>query len=112
VEAEEYFLLPLPASFFKVLLLPQNFNRFYHFHLPLPHHFPMFYEKCFRFRLLKKLLLPSLLPFPASFFKVLPLPLPLKFNHFHRFRFHIPNLESLSKKLTALVAFLRRPAGS
>jgi len=28
--------LPLPASFFKVLPLPQNFNRF-RFQLPLPH---------------------------------------------------------------------------
>jgi len=27
VEAVEYFFLPLPASFFKVLRLPQKFNR-------------------------------------------------------------------------------------
>jgi len=40
-------LLPLPASFFKVLPLPQKFNRF-----QLPKVCPMFYEKCFR--LLKK----------------------------------------------------------
>jgi len=38
----------------------------------------------------KSQMLPSSLPLPASFFKVLPLP--HKFNRFHRFsfRFHIP----------------------
>jgi len=64
VKAVEYFLLPLQlrmklvasefasaSSFFKVLLLPQKFNRL-RFHIPAP--IPMFYEKCFRFRLLKK----------------------------------------------------------
>jgi len=35
VEAVEYFLLPLPASFFKVLSLAQKFNR-----LPLRFHIP------------------------------------------------------------------------
>jgi len=48
----------------------------------------------------KSQMLPSLLPLPASFFKVFPLPafffkvlpLPQKFNRFHRFRFHIPGL--------------------
>jgi len=41
---------------------------------------PHVYEKCFRFRLLKSQMLPSLLPLPESFFKVLPLP--QKFYHF------------------------------
>jgi len=45
-------LLPLPASFFNVLPLPQKFNRF---QLPLPYPCSMLYEKCFRFRFLKKL---------------------------------------------------------
>jgi len=35
-------------------------------------------------------MLPSSLPLPASFFKVLPLP--QKFNRFYLFRFHIPGL--------------------
>jgi len=38
----------------------------------------------------KSQMLPSSLPFPASFFKVLSLP--QKFNRFHRFRFHILDL--------------------
>jgi len=46
----------------------------------------MFYEKYFRFRLLKKSKLSSLLLLPDSFFKVFPLP--QKVNCFHRF--HIP----------------------
>jgi len=35
-------------------------------------------------------MLPSSLPLPGSFFKVLSLPLPQKFNRFHRFRFQLP----------------------
>jgi len=35
----------------------------------------------------KSQILPSLLPLPASFFKVLPLS--QKYSRFHRFRFHI-----------------------
>jgi len=50
-DVEVCFRNPLPASFFKVLPLPQKFNGS---QLPLPHPCPMFYEKCFRFRLLKK----------------------------------------------------------
>jgi len=46
VEAVEYLLLPLPASFFKVLPLPQKLNRF---HIPAP----CFIKICFRFRLFK-----------------------------------------------------------
>jgi len=38
-------LLPLPASFFKVLTLPQKFNRFYRFQLSLPQ--PSFQPKRF-----------------------------------------------------------------
>ena len=34
--------------------------------------------------------LPSSLPLPTSFIKVLPLPLPRKINRFHRFRFQLP----------------------
>jgi len=40
---------------------------------------------------LKSQMLPSLLPLPASFFKVLPLP--QKFNCFYRFRFHISDYD-------------------
>jgi len=48
----------------------------------------MFYETCFRFRLLKK---SNASEFASSFFlqfKVLPLP--QKFNRFHRFQFPLP----------------------
>jgi len=38
----------------------------------------------------KSQMLPSFLPLPASFFKVLPLP--QTFNCFHRYRFHTPAL--------------------
>ena len=34
--------------------------------------------------------LPSLLPLPTSFIKVIPLPLLQKLNRFHRFRFQLP----------------------
>jgi len=46
VEGVKYVLLPVSASF-KVLSLPQKFNRF---HIPAL----MFYKKGFRFQLLKK----------------------------------------------------------
>jgi len=72
-----YKVCPLLASFFKVFTLPQKFNRF---QLPLPHPCPMFYEKCFRFWLLKKL---HASEFASSFFKVLPFSIPQKFNRFH-----------------------------
>jgi len=39
----------------------------------------------------KSQMLPSLLPLPASFFKMHQLS--QKFNRFHRFRFHIPDLD-------------------
>jgi len=45
----------------------------------------------------KNQMLPSLLPLPASFVKVLPLP--QKFNRFHRFRFHIPVLNKLTSNI-------------
>ena len=38
--------------------------------------------------------LPSSLPLPTSFIKVLPLPLPQKINRFRRFRFHISDCKS------------------
>jgi len=60
------------------------FNRFL---FPPPPLCPMFYEKCFRFQLLKKSNASEFAPLPASFFKVLPIP--KKFNHFHRFRFQL-----------------------
>jgi len=94
VEAVEYFLLPLPASY-KI----SRFRVCFHFHL--------LSSKCFCFRFYKNLnattasasnfyipspcfmknasassksqMLPSLLPFSASFFKLLP----QKFNRFH-----------------------------
>jgi len=74
-------LLPLPASFFKVLTLPQKFNRF-RFYIPSL----CFMKNASAFT--KSQMLPSLLPLPASFFKVLPLP--QKFICFYLFRFHIP----------------------
>jgi len=60
-------LLSLTVSFFQVLVLPlpQKFNCF-RFHIPCP----MFYKKCFRFRLLKKANTSEFAS--ASFFKVLP----------------------------------------
>jgi len=63
-------LLPLPASFFKVLPLPQKFNRF---HIPAP----CFMKNAFTSGSSKRQMLPKSLP--ASFFKVLPLP--QKFPH-------------------------------
>jgi len=68
-------LLPLPASFFKVLLLAQKFNRF-RFHIPTP----CFMKNASASVSSKSQMLPSLLPLPASFFKVLPLS--QKFNNF------------------------------
>jgi len=41
----------------------------------------------------KSQMLPSLFPFPASFFNVLPLP-----QKFNRFRFHIPGQENPHKQ--------------
>jgi len=64
-------LFPHPASFFKMHPLSQKFNCF---QLPLPHPCPLFYEKCFHFKLLKKLNAFEFASLPASFFKVLPLP--------------------------------------
>jgi len=57
-------LLPLPASFFKVLLLPlpQKFNRF---HIPA-----RFMKNASAFGFLKSQILTSSHPLPASFFKV------------------------------------------
>jgi len=49
VETVEYFLLPLPASFFQVLPLPRKFNGF-RFHIPAL----CFMKKCFRFWLHKQ----------------------------------------------------------
>jgi len=93
VEAVKYFLLslpasllPLPASFFKVLPLPQKFNRF---QLPLPHPCPMFMKNAFASGFSKNQMLPSLLPLPASFFKVLPLS--QKINRFHSFQLPVPH---------------------
>jgi len=79
------FLLPLPASFFKVLPLPQKFNRFHRFRI----HAPRYMKNASASGSSKTQMLPrSPLPFPASFFKLLPLP--QKFSGFHRFRLHIP----------------------
>jgi len=86
VEAVECFLLPIPApykvpslpsllpllaSFFKVLplLFPQKFNRF-RFHIPVP----CFMKNASASGSSKSQMLPSLLPLLASFFKMLPLP--------------------------------------
>jgi len=74
VEAVEYFSLPLPAPY-----IVSRFRVCFRKNLTSSS-FRMFYEKCFRFWLLKKSNASELLPLPASFFKVLPLP--QKFNHF------------------------------
>jgi len=55
----------------------------------------MFYEKCFRFRLLKKSNASEFATAPASFFKVLSLP--QKFNRF-RFHFLASNKQQLTQK--------------
>jgi len=57
-------LLQLPASFFKVLPLPQKFNCF---HISAPY----FMKNASTSGSLKSEMLPSLLQLPASFFKVL-----------------------------------------
>jgi len=46
----------------------------------------------------KSQMLPSSLPLPASFFKVLLHPLSQNFNRLHPFRFHIPDLKSVIAK--------------
>jgi len=74
-------LLPLPASFFKVLPLSQKFNRF---HIPAL----CFMKNASASDSSKSQMLPSLLPLPASFFNVLPLP--QKSNRF-RFQFPLPH---------------------
>jgi len=71
-------LLPLPASFFKVLPFPQKFNRF-RFYI----HAPWFMKNASASGSSKDQMLPSSLPLPAFFFKVLPLLLSQKFNRFH-----------------------------
>jgi len=43
-------------------------------------------------------MLPSLLPLPASFFKVLPLP-----QKFNRFRFHIPEQKTQEIKKAEII---------
>jgi len=53
----------------------------------------MFYENASASDSSKSQMLPSSLPLPASFFKVLPLPQKL-----NRFRFHIPDLKSVIVK--------------
>jgi len=53
----------------------------------------MFYEKCFRFRLLKKSNASEFASAFSFFFKVLPLP-----QKFNRFRFHIPAAKSKVEK--------------
>jgi len=75
----------LPASFFKVLPLPQKFNRF---HIPAL----CFMKNASAFGSSKNQILPRLLPIPASFFKVLPLP-----QKFNRFCFHIPGYNTPMK---------------
>jgi len=63
VEAVEYFLLPIPAPYkvsrfqvcFHFQFLSAKCFRFHKKLTALPHLSLMFYEKCFRFRLLKKL---------------------------------------------------------
>jgi len=64
VEAIEYFLLSLPAQYkvsrfricFRFQRLSSKCFRFHRFcfQFPLPHPCPIFYEKCFHFRLFKK----------------------------------------------------------
>jgi len=79
VEAGEYFLLPLPvpykvvasefaSSFF--LHSASTSTKFNRFHIPVP----CFIKNTFASGSSKSQMLPSLLPLPASFFKVLPLP--------------------------------------
>jgi len=82
-------LLPLPVSFFKVLPLPEKFNRF-RFHI----HAAYFMKNASASGSSNNQMHPSSLPLPASFFKVLQLL--EKFNRFHRlrFRFHIPGYDS------------------
>jgi len=46
----------------------------------------------------KSQMLPSSIPLPAPFFKVLSLPLSQKINHFHRFRFHISGIKEHLRK--------------
>jgi len=72
-------LLPLPASFFKVLPLPQKFNRF-RFHIPTP----CFMKNASASGYSKSQMLPSSLP--ASFFKVL-----LLSQKFNRFQLPLPH---------------------
>jgi len=83
--------LPLPASFLKVLPLPQKFNRFhrFRFHIPAPY----FMKNASASGSSKNQILSSSLLLPASFFKVLPLP--QKLNRFYRFRFHIPDTNTV-----------------
>jgi len=89
VEAVEYFMFPLLASFFKVLplLLPQKFNRLsrFRFHIPAP----CFMKNAFVSGSSKSKMVPSSLPLPASFFKVLLLA--QKFNRFYRFQLPLPH---------------------
>jgi len=73
VEAVKYFASA--SSLFKVLPLPETFNRF---HIPTA----CFMKNASASDFSKSQMLPSLLP--ASFFKVLSLP-----QKFNRFRFHI-----------------------
>jgi len=70
-------LLPFPASFFKVLPLPQKFNRF-RFHIPAP----CFMKNASASGSSNQM---TTILLPASFFKVLPFS--QKFN-----RFRIPAL--------------------
>jgi len=68
-------LLPLPASFFKVLPLPQNVNRF---SMPAP----CLTKNASASGFSKSQMHPSLLP--TSFFKLLPLP-----QNVNRFRIRV-----------------------
>jgi len=99
--SSKIFLLPFPALYkvsrFRVCFrfqlfsskcfrfqLPQKFNRF---HIRAP----CFMKNTSISGSSKSQMLPSSLPLPASFFKVLLLPLPQKFNRFqHRFNFQLP----------------------
>jgi len=102
VEAVEYFLLPLPAPnkvscfrvYFRYQLLSSKCFRF-HTNLtavPLPHSFPMFYGKCFRFRLLKKSITSEFFSASSFFLQSTSNLVPQKFN---RFRFHIFALDKV-----------------
>jgi len=98
VEKVKYFLLPLPAPhkvshfwvYFRFQLLSSKCFRFYKnltaftasaYHISAP----CFIKSISTSGSLKCKMLPSSLPFPASFFKVFPLP-----QIFIRFRFHNP----------------------